>query len=553
MSKKVNYNIKLDASVTSAVKKAEQTVEQIEQNIKDINSDVIAPKVDTTGIDKMNKQVQKTGSSFSFMKAGAIGAIIGIGAVVAKGIFEFAQFGNQINETNKKLKTFGASDSELSGINSDLLALKEQFGDTFDENEILKSAKSIQTNYGGSLEDAVKKVREVTVATNGMLQIDELGEYASQVSNVNDLMSATISQTRNGLFTDKALDTLKEAGLRMGDLTTGQEDILKGFNIDPNEIKKRINNGEDLGKAGREALMTDLEKGFETLYAETDASILKKAEESKKIADAKVQSGLAMAKLMKTINSLWSSAKLKMFEALTFLTPIIEKVNAFLTDSGNMSQIWKGMRFIFEMIVTHVTNIWNQLSRLFPIVQKIFKPFKELAMKVFPVLEDVFSTILDVAVTLFEVVDELWEDLFGESIFQSIADFGSMFVDTFSMIWGVVKPILGGIVEALGWIFQNDALDKLGDRLRGVEDEIKKAQNEDDVKVIAKKMEIEENINNNTGGKGGSDTDKDIDKKLGANISNSVQGATSEVKNITLNLGSLQSIEVQNINGTVSN
>jgi hypothetical protein len=506
----IEFLVELSGKINASFKKTMDAVDEITKNINTINSETISPVIDPKS-EKQLKELEKStkgiGGNLFSMKNAALGAGVAIAAGIGIAVSGFVGLTNEMNEARDQMKAFGVTgEDEINGSLASLKALQNQFGDKIDQTEFIKAAKSIQTNFGGSFEDAAERVRELGVATGGQLDLDNITEYANQVDNLADLSAAVVIQTRQGLYQDKALDTIKEAKLGFSDLGKAQKEALGEIGVSAADIEKQINAGgsisdiiaqvfedkdlsatqvqklttsllagagEDLGNAGREALLEGLSKGYDELFEETDPEILKRAEESKKLADEQVKATESFGKVLKTVEGIWGKIQTQIFKVVGALNPLFESFNSFLNDQSAMSDIWEGMQPIFD----HISSVWDTITktamRLWPIVKKIVDPMIQLGKDILPVVSDVFETIFDVVTTIVEAVDELWEDLFGESVFQSIADLGSALAGVFTGMWDVAKPILGAIVETLGFILQNDALDALGDRLRGVNDGLK--------------------------------------------------------------------------------
>ena len=77
--------------------------------------------------------------------------------------------------------------------------------------------------------------------------LNQLQEYAPQLKEANvplEEMVALIAQTtKEGIFSDKGLDTIKEGVLRIREGTTATRDALSGLGLDTNKIYSELEKG----------------------------------------------------------------------------------------------------------------------------------------------------------------------------------------------------------------------------------------------------------------------------------------------------------------------
>ena len=174
--------------------------------------------------------------------AGVALAIEGIGALA-----------ETVQETNQQLK----ETAQLTGLNGDQLT---QFtsevrttAKVFDQEykEVLKAANAVSKEFGITGSEAIDLIN------NGFVQgadinddyLDQLREYSTQFKaaglSAQDFNNVVALGAKEGIFNDKAADTVKEGGLRLREFTKATKDSLIPLGQLRNEqIKQAIAAGE---------------------------------------------------------------------------------------------------------------------------------------------------------------------------------------------------------------------------------------------------------------------------------------------------------------------
>jgi hypothetical protein len=134
---------------------------------------------------------------------------------------------------------------------SDLTGQIKAVADTFDKdfNEILKIANTTSNAFGISIDDALNKISDGFIAgadaSNEYISI--LREYPVQLKAVglsfDEANSLILQQTQLGIFDDKGIDAIKEAGLRLRELTVPTRAALEGIGLVSDDIQKGLTDG----------------------------------------------------------------------------------------------------------------------------------------------------------------------------------------------------------------------------------------------------------------------------------------------------------------------
>tara|TARA_R110000803_G_scaffold145979_2_gene211835 strand:+ start:8230 stop:11043 length:2814 start_codon:yes stop_codon:yes gene_type:complete len=214
-----------------------------------------------TALDKEVKKIEQStnrfqGSVGKYSKAlkglgraaaGAMGAFIAIKAVIEAFSF-FKEFAEDIGDSNKLISEFtdgtGESVKALSNLS---LAISQTFGK--EQKEVLVAANSLSKQMGISFEDALNKINLGFAAgldANGefLKQITEYPTLLKEVGLTADETFNIISQSvKSGVYSDKGLDAIKEAGLALRELTPVTRDALDGIGLSSKAIESSLASG----------------------------------------------------------------------------------------------------------------------------------------------------------------------------------------------------------------------------------------------------------------------------------------------------------------------
>lgn len=135
--------------------------------------------------------------------------------------------------------------SDASGDDLDDLTQKAyRLGEVFKQNpeEIAKAANTLTKQVGGSYEENLKLIQdgfEKGADVNGDF-LNQLKEYPSFIKQVGLSSSQAIALTakanKEGIFSDKALDSIKEANLSLREMGQPQIDALKGIGLEAKNL-----------------------------------------------------------------------------------------------------------------------------------------------------------------------------------------------------------------------------------------------------------------------------------------------------------------------------
>ena len=180
-----------------------------------------------------------------------------IGAALAGGIIQGAQAAAEMAEEVRKLRgeleTLTDLDGEgLDGVTAQVRAITR----TFDvaQEEVVQAANAVSKQLGLSFENSLARIEEGLIAgsnANGEF-LDSLREYptffAEAGLGADQLFQALNRTATEGLYSDKGIDAIKEATLRLREQPQAVQDALEAIGLGSEEVRRLIEE-EGIGAA----------------------------------------------------------------------------------------------------------------------------------------------------------------------------------------------------------------------------------------------------------------------------------------------------------------
>lgn len=223
-------------------------------------------------------QIAKVGGVYGIAAAAVVGGTVAI----TDALLDLTK---EINKANSEVtKLFGTTGEELQKLTSGIQATADTFGKDF--NEVLVVTNTLAKEFGLSGEEALAKINQGFLAGADINNefLDTLREYPTQFResgfSADEFISIITAQTKEGIFSDKGIDAVKEFGLAIREQTepakkaledafgkTFTDKLLKGVrdgSISTAQALKQVTTGlQDSGiQADRVgAVLADLFKG----------------------------------------------------------------------------------------------------------------------------------------------------------------------------------------------------------------------------------------------------------------------------------------------------
>ena len=174
-------------------------------------------------------------------------AIAGVAAAGAAFKWWYDYNAGLVEATRLTQQFTGKSGDDLKAFRNEVQAVADSFNADFRETLIATNALSKQ--FGISANEALQLVKDGFLAggdANGEF-LDTLKEYPAYFKEAGisaDQFVAIVTQTNKmGIFSDKGVDAIKEANLRLREMTTATAAALDGIGISSEQVQKDLQTG----------------------------------------------------------------------------------------------------------------------------------------------------------------------------------------------------------------------------------------------------------------------------------------------------------------------
>ena len=139
------------------------------------------------------------------------------------------------------------SGNELKEYRTEVQALADFYGKDF--REMLVSANALSKQFGISQQEALDIIKDgfVAGADAGGQFMDILREYPAYFKEAGitaeQFVAIVAESNRQGIFSDKGIDAIKEANTRLREMTTATAEALDGIGISSQEVQQALQDG----------------------------------------------------------------------------------------------------------------------------------------------------------------------------------------------------------------------------------------------------------------------------------------------------------------------
>lgn len=208
-------------------------------------------------IRRFNRDLRDTKSLATRVGQGMTNAFKKLGGVLvaAFAVDQLMQYGKQLFDLTKELSKVTNQVEQLTGVTNDnakaianqAKALNQVYG--VETQEVIKAATALASQFGITFDEALNKINvgfAIGLDNNGEF-LEILKEYPAQLASVGlnaDQTFAIINQTvTEGVYSDKGIDAIKEAGLRLRELPKATQDALNDIGLSSSTIQRSLENG----------------------------------------------------------------------------------------------------------------------------------------------------------------------------------------------------------------------------------------------------------------------------------------------------------------------
>lgn len=427
--------------------------------------------VDDTGIGKvmeMGKSVEDLRVKFGALKNTALSlltnpyflAMAGV-AGVGMAFKWFYDYNKGIEEATRKTMQFtGLFGDEMKSVRNQALAISETF--SVDFGETLQSANVMSKQFGISVSESLKLLQDGFVAGANASDefLENVKEYPTYLKeaglNAEQFVAISTNATKQGIFSDKGLDTIKEGNLRLREMTTATAAALDGIGISSEKVQKELQNGskttfdimQEVGNKLKEYPASSAKVGkaiadifggpgedaglkyIETL-GDIEMNMDKVKEQSSDVAKAQEKQVEANKRLKDTASALFDVTgggfEMMKAQAATFVSNHLTK------------------------LLRAIINLYNQSVAFRGLIQLIgfaFKSVGQVALVAFNIIIDAIKLVARPARGLLQ----MFEGFFSFDVKKMRDGFNSVFSglgNTAKEAWGDLKKFGSGMADAI--------------------------------------------------------------------------------------------------------
>lgn len=427
--------------------------------------------VDDTGIGKvmeMGKSVEDLKVKFGALKNTALSlltnpyflAMAGV-AGVGMAFKWFYDYNKGIEEATRKTMQFtGLFGDEMKSVRNQALAISETFDVDF--GETLQSANVMSKQFGISVSESLKLLQDGFVAGANASDefLENVKEYPTYLKeaglNAEQFVAISTNATKQGIFSDKGLDTIKEGNLRLREMTTATAAALDGIGISSEKVQKELQNGskttfdimQEVGNKLKEYPASSAKVGkaiadifggpgedaglkyIETL-GDIEMNMDKVKEQSSDVAKAQEKQVEANKRLKDTASALFDVTgggfEMMKAQAATFVSNHLTK------------------------LLRAIINLYNQSVAFRGLIQLIgfaFKSVGQVALVAFNIIIDAIKLVARPARGLLQ----MFEGFFSFDVKKMRDGFNSIFSglgNTVKEAWGGLKKFGSGMADAI--------------------------------------------------------------------------------------------------------
>lgn len=427
--------------------------------------------VDDTGIGKvmeMGKSVEDLRVKFGALKNTALSlltnpyflAMAGV-AGVGMAFKWFYDYNKGIEEATRKTMQFtGLFGDEMKSVRNQALAISETF--EVDFGETLQSANVMSKQFGISVSESLKLLQDGFVAGANASDefLENVKEYPTYLKeaglNAEQFVAISTNATKQGIFSDKGLDTIKEGNIRLREMTTATAAALDGIGISSEKVQKELQNGskttfdimQEVGNKLKEFPASSAKVGtaiadifggpgedaglkyIETL-GDIEMNMDKVKEQSSDVAKAQEKQVEANKRLKDTASALFDVTgggfEMMKAQAATFVSNHLTK------------------------LLRAIINLYNQSVAFRGLIQLIgfaFKSVGQVALLAFNIIIDAIKLVARPVRGLLQ----MFEGFFSFDVNKMRDGFNSIFSglgNTVKEAWGDLKKFGSGMADAI--------------------------------------------------------------------------------------------------------
>ena len=152
-----------------------------------------------------------------------------------------------VEATRRTQEFTGLAGDELKAFRNEVQGVADSFGVDF--MEVLEPANAMSQQFGISVQEAMQYIKDGFVSGANITGqfTDMLKEYPAYFKeagiSASQFVSIIAQSSKMGIVSDKAVDTIKEANIRLREMSTATTEALDGIGINSAEMQKKLQDG----------------------------------------------------------------------------------------------------------------------------------------------------------------------------------------------------------------------------------------------------------------------------------------------------------------------
>lgn len=196
----------------------------------------------------LKSNIAGLGGAFKALSANpAFLTVFGI-AKVGEAIKFWFDFNKGLSEATRLTEQFtGLSGDELISYRDNVQAVADVYGKEF--TEVLQSANALSKQFGITNEEAINIIKDgfvsgADVSGNFLDTVKEYPAFFREAGlSASEFVAISTEAVKQGVFSDKGVDAIKEATIRLREMTTSTSEALAGIGLSGEEIQQAMADG----------------------------------------------------------------------------------------------------------------------------------------------------------------------------------------------------------------------------------------------------------------------------------------------------------------------
>ena len=174
-------------------------------------------------------------------------AIFGV-TKIAEGFKFWFDYNKGLSEATRLTEQFtGLQGSELLNFRDEVQAVADVYDKDF--KDVIQSANSLANQFGISYDEAINVIKDgfvsgADVSGNFLDTVKEYPAFFKEAGlSASEFVAISTEAAKSGVFGDKGVDAIKEATIRLREMTTSTSDALAGIGLSGQELQQKMADG----------------------------------------------------------------------------------------------------------------------------------------------------------------------------------------------------------------------------------------------------------------------------------------------------------------------